>query len=63
MTTNAQRESATIYQFPVGGRAGRARGSLDKAPGADSLPTITYGGSWYHDDAIREAAEAARKTN
>ncbi len=62
MTTNAQRESATIYQFPVGGRAGLSpRGGLDKASGPESLPTITYGGSWYHDEAIREAAENARK--
>ncbi|MBS0245306.1 MAG: DUF2735 domain-containing protein [Proteobacteria bacterium] len=61
MTTNAQRASATIYQFPVGGRAGLVRIGLDKARGAESLPTITYGGSWYHDEAIREAAEAARK--
>ena len=62
MTTNAQRESATIYQFPVGGRAGLAsRGGLDKARGLESLPTIAYGAGWYHDEAIREAAEKARK--
>ena len=62
MTANAPRESATIYQFPVGGRAGLApRERLDKARGSESLPTIIYGGSWYHDEAIREAAETARK--
>lgn len=61
MTTNALRETATIYQFPVGGRAGLTRGGLDKARGPESLPTIAYGGSWYHDEAIREAAETARK--
>lgn len=62
MTTNAQRESATIYQFPVGGRTGLVqRGSLDRARGPESLPNIVYGGSWYHDEAIREAAENARK--
>ncbi|MCW5689364.1 MAG: DUF2735 domain-containing protein [Pseudolabrys sp.] len=59
MTTNVPRETATIYQFPVGGRAGLAqRAAFDKP---DMLPTIAYGGSWYHDEAIREAAEQARK--
>lgn len=62
MTTNAQRESATIYQFPVGGRAGLApRSGLDRSRAPESLPTIAYGGSWYHDEAIREAADKARK--
>jgi len=63
MPTNAPRESATIYQFPVGGRAGLA----PKRPGFNGkdrladMPNIAYGGSWYHDEAIREAAETARK--
>ncbi|KQZ00947.1 glutamine synthetase [Pseudolabrys sp. Root1462] len=62
MTTNAQRESATIYQFPVGGRAGLApRSGLNRTLGPEILPTIVYGGSWYHDEAIREAAETALK--
>ena len=62
MTANAQRASATIYQFPVGGRGGLTeRRGLDRAGDPDSLPNIVYGGSWYHDEAIREAAENARK--
>jgi len=62
MPTNAPRESATIYQFPVGGRAGLAqrRAGFD-APRYAEMPSIAYGGSWYHDEAIREAAEAPRK--
>lgn len=57
MPTNAPRETATIYQFPVGGRAGLApRRSPEVARFAD-LPNISYGSSWYHDEAIREAAE------
>ena len=60
MNTNLPRESATIYQFPAGGRAGLTRrAAFDRAP--ETLPTISYGGSWYHDEAIREAAEKARK--
>jgi len=59
MTTNVPRETATIYQFPVGGRAGLAKRPAFAAP--EALPTISYGGSWYHDEAIREAAEQTRK--
>jgi hypothetical protein len=60
MPTNAPRETATIYQFPVGGRAGLARRSPEAARFAD-LPTVSYGSGWYHDEAIREAAETGRK--
>ena len=58
MTTNSPRETATIYQFPAGGRAGIARRAAFDAPDA---PAISDCGSWYHDEAIREAAEQARK--
>lgn len=67
MPSNAPRETATIYQFPVGGRAGQAQrrgfdnpryGGKDRV--AD-MPNIAYGGSWYHDEAIREAAEQPLK--
>ncbi|RDV01303.1 DUF2735 domain-containing protein [Undibacter mobilis] len=61
MPTNAPRETARIYQFPVGGRAGLApRRSPEMARFAD-MPTISYGSSWYHDEAIREAADKPRK--
>lgn len=64
MPTNAPRESATIYQFPVGGRAGlvsKRAGFAGNDRFAD-MPTIAYGSSWYHDEAIREAAgETPRK--
>ncbi len=66
--TSAPRESATIYQFPAGGRAGLAgQGTAPKRAGFAGnerfaeMPTIAYGGSWYHDEAIREAAEKTRK--
>jgi hypothetical protein len=66
MPSKAQSETATIYQFPVGGRAGLAqrRGFENQRFGMDrfaDMPTIAYGGSWYHDEAIREAADKTRK--
>jgi len=60
MPTNAPRETATIYQFPKGGRASLApRRSPEAARFAD-LPSISYGSCWYHDEAIREAAETRK---
>ena len=55
MTTNQTRESATIYQFPVGGRAGLAgrREAVDRS--AAPVSEIVFGGSWYHEEAIRDA--------
>ena len=60
MPMNTPRESATIYQFPVGGRAGLTASRTGQDRHAE-IPTIAFGGSWYHDEAIREAAETARK--
>ena len=53
MTEKPQRESAKIYQFPLGGRAGleAERGALDLTPRAD----VVCDGSWYHDEAVRAA--------
>jgi hypothetical protein len=60
MTTNQTRETATIYQFPVGGRAGLAgrRKAADQA--AAPVNAIALGSSWYHEEAIRDA-ELPRK--
>jgi hypothetical protein len=63
MTKDVKR-SATIHQFPVGGRAGLDRNE----PAARFAPEwtvpfakdILVGSSWYHDEAIRDA-ERARK--
>jgi hypothetical protein len=59
MTTNHHRESATIYQFPVGGRGGFV-GHRDIAKQAAHLASarhdeIVVSGSWYHEEAVREA--------
>jgi Protein of unknown function (DUF2735) len=53
MTANLTRESAQIFQFPVGGRAGMKR-DLTNVTGAPRLADIAVGGSWYHEDAIRD---------
>lgn len=63
MTSNFQRESAKIYQFPVRGHFVASAqfsdlkpvGALMSAQVADSVS-----GNWYHDEAIQEA-ERTRK--
>jgi len=60
MPTNAPRETATIYQFPVGGRAGLAPRRSPEASRFSELPSVSYGSGWYHDEAIREAAETRK---
>ncbi|GHD09609.1 DUF2735 domain-containing protein [Tianweitania populi] len=49
--------SATIYEFPVGGRAGRAKGlrSWEKASQPPAVaPVIMPESGWYHDVATQE---------
>ncbi len=59
MSTSLQ-GSATIYQFPAGGRAalgGRAYGET-KAALDQKSPRVTEAAcssSWYHEEAIRES--------
>jgi Protein of unknown function (DUF2735) len=54
--TNDLKQSAKIYQFPAGGRAGvggrgdvmvRAQSSVDPR-----LAKVAAGGAWYHDEAV-----------
>lgn len=58
MTASVQRETAKIYAFPAGGRAG-VKGRLAGYLGETSLereaamPAIAWD-SWYHDAAIAE---------
>jgi hypothetical protein len=52
--------SATIYQFPVGGRSAIAgRRYEGTKPTADLGPSrvneVAVGGAWYHDAAIQES--------
>jgi hypothetical protein len=65
MTISHDRGSAEIYQFPPRGRfaVGGRRDEPDRAPGmASSLPpTTAFGGSWYHEEAIRESERAPKR--
>jgi hypothetical protein len=59
MTETSDRQTAKIYQFPPGGRAGlslrRESSKLagEPAPSA-SANKVAIGGSWYHEEAIQE---------
>jgi hypothetical protein len=61
MNTNHGQESARIYQFPAGGRAalGGKRYDEFKSPTAlqasSRVIEAACSGSWYHEEAIREA--------
>ena len=60
MNSNLGQGSATIYQFPVGGRAALGSRRKDEARlPADqvSSPVVETicSGSWYHQEAIEEA--------
>ena len=60
MNNGLSHGSATIYQFPVGGRAalgGRRYGEAKSKADLAKSPTIETicSDSWYHQDAVDEA--------
>jgi hypothetical protein len=60
MTTNTHGETATIYQFPVGGRAASTRKDGKFASDMKEKVCDAASGSWYHQAAVVEA-EKPRK--
>jgi hypothetical protein len=63
MTTSSDRQSATIYQFPAGGRAALGvRRDQAKAVDNFAVPRIARvaSGAWYHEEAVQQA-DRARK--
>jgi uncharacterized protein DUF2735 len=65
MNTNRSQESARIYQFPAGGRAAlgvKRREELTPVTAETStrVNEAACSDSWYHEAAIREAAERGR---
>jgi hypothetical protein len=58
MTSNQTGRSATILQFPVGGRAGFLARRDGTAP-APQAPVVDVHG-WYHEEAIRESEQAKK---
>lgn len=65
MTTVANRETAKIYQFPAGGRAGLRTDRpvvkpIDEMQAAAATRAVV-GGSWYHEEAIRETDPVGKR--
>jgi hypothetical protein len=62
MAERIQRETAKIYQFPVGGRASRtaAAKSTEDQVTVPRHAHVDFGSGWYHDAAI-ETERAAPK--
>jgi hypothetical protein len=62
MSTEPAPRSATIYQFPVGGRkAISAEPSRASGEAAAPRMAIVSGGAWYHDAAIQESKLAGER--
>ena len=66
MDTSLNHGSATIYQFPVGGRSALAGHRYDQVKTAADLASsrvseTVYGGSWYHEAAIQESSKPVRE--
>jgi len=58
--TKSTKQTAKIYQFPAGGRKGRAE---SKPPVRASFSlTSDFGGSWYHEEAIAEERRSKPRT-
>jgi hypothetical protein len=62
MTTDSQRPTAKIYQFPT---CTAVRGVEQRQPAMDAspvrYPATESGSGWYHEAAIQEAEPAARR--
>lgn len=62
MTPNQQRQTATIYAFPPGGRRNLRQRDVstsayphEDAAGNQRGPSIVYGSNWYHEAAVEDA--------
>jgi hypothetical protein len=58
MNTSLNQGTATIYQFPVGGRsalAGRRYGETATLAATPRVNETISSGSWYHEAAIQES--------
>jgi hypothetical protein len=64
MTTISDRQSATIYQFPAGGRAAlgvrRDQVMVVDNVAVPCIARVAFGGAWYHEEAVQKA-DRARK--
>lgn len=59
MTEMTKRQSAKIYQFPAGGRAGLSIQNdaerRDETVAMKQPKIVLGGGCWYHDEAMKDA--------
>lgn len=65
MATNLKQGSATIYQFPPGGRAAlgsRRHGETSSVINQTDVSEVSCSGSWYHEEAIRESVPGFKPT-
>ena len=67
MNANLNQESATIYQFPAGGRSalggrryGETKSAIDQS--APRVNEAACSGSWYHEEAIQESKLSSKPT-
>jgi hypothetical protein len=64
MTTSSHRGSAKIYEFPARGRfaASDHRNESESAAndGEPKLADVSFGGAWYHEEAIQEARQSSK---
>ncbi len=65
MTSISHPETAKIYQFPAGGRAALRTGRplvkpIDDMQAAAATRAVV-GGSWYHEEAIRETDPVGKR--
>ncbi len=58
MSQNQEGATAKIFQFPARGRFAKAE-PIDTRLVVIDAPSISFGSSWYHDEAIE--AERTRK--
>lgn len=71
MATSFERQTATVLQFPVGGRAGwqdRSASRIQQAVPAKTGPSaefsdLAFGGAWYHEVALHEDDTKPGRTN
>ncbi len=71
MATNFERQTATVLQFPVGGRTGwhpTQASRIQTAATAKTSPSVefsdlAFGGSWYHEVALHEDDTKPTRTN
>ncbi len=65
MTANSHRETAKIYQFPAGGRAGlrdkRTTIMPIDAVASGRAAKVIFGSGWYHEEAIQDAEQARKR--